>query len=292
MKLNITGGEPFIRPDFMRFLYEVSKASHLFNFGILSNGSYLDERIVKFLKKIGLRSYQVSLEGLRKTNDSIRGEGSFDSVINSIRLLRKYNIIPVVSLTLTRSNSHEISHLANILYKSGASVLGARRMVPIEGGKDLEDDLLNAKQLNYLYKKLIFYNKAISKQNKRFRFSFGCETGIFNEELEKEGLSKERCAVIDGSILCLMPDGTIYPCRRLPINVGNIKNKSLLDIWQNSEIIQKLRDTNKINDFCKNCNYFDSCLGGAKCITYASTGNLFSPDVNCLKYEKYKKIYK
>ena len=60
-RIQITGGEPFLREDFFLFLEEIKKYSDYFNWGIMSNGSLLTEDIVKRLKVLGIDFFQVSL---------------------------------------------------------------------------------------------------------------------------------------------------------------------------------------------------------------------------------------
>jgi len=75
--INVAGGEPFIRKDFFEFVERLGRHSDLFSWGLLSNGSFLTKDVVKKLKRINIRSYQVSIEGTEKNNDEIRGEGTF-----------------------------------------------------------------------------------------------------------------------------------------------------------------------------------------------------------------------
>jgi len=39
-----------------------------------------------------------------------------------------------------------------------------------------------------------------------------------------------------------MPDGTIFPCRRLPIPIGNILKDGVYKIWYGAPLLWKLRN--------------------------------------------------
>ena len=72
-------------------------------------------------------------------------------------------------------------------------------------------------------------------------------------------------------------ESSILPCRRLPINCGNILKDSLRDIY-----VHNLKDMRNIqhND-CKHCNYYKKCNGGSKCISYDITNKLDKADPFC-----------
>ena len=67
---NITGGEPFIRrdlPDIVRELYK--KSGRI----VISTNGYFTDRIISLCREFPKVGIRISIEGLQKTNDSIRG---------------------------------------------------------------------------------------------------------------------------------------------------------------------------------------------------------------------------
>lgn len=67
---NITGGEPFIRrdiPDIVRELYKKSDRI------VISTNGYFTDRIISLCREFPKVGIRISIEGLQKTNDSIRG---------------------------------------------------------------------------------------------------------------------------------------------------------------------------------------------------------------------------
>ncbi|MEL6923075.1 MAG: GTP 3',8-cyclase MoaA [Bacteroidota bacterium] len=62
-KLRITGGEPFLRKDMMKFLEAISKVQGIKEIHITTNGT-LTEKLVPQLKQIGIRSVNLSLDSL------------------------------------------------------------------------------------------------------------------------------------------------------------------------------------------------------------------------------------
>ena len=92
--LSLTGGEPLFRKnDLYALMDRLDTSKSLCYYDILTNGSYITEsEAEKLITHPHLRRIQLSLEGACATvNDEIRGPGSFDSTIEAIRNLRKYN---------------------------------------------------------------------------------------------------------------------------------------------------------------------------------------------------------
>jgi len=63
--------------------------------------------------------------------------------------------------------------------------------------------------------------------------------------------------------------------------------KSLLEIWFSSELLQEMRDVNKLSVVCRQCPYFNDCVGGARCVSYAYFNQLHAPDPQCWRLFKY-----
>jgi radical SAM protein with 4Fe4S-binding SPASM domain len=80
----------------------------------------------------------------------------------------------------------------------------------------------------------------------------------------------------------LRPNGDIYPCTFLPIKVGNIREKSIKDIWLNAPLLKALRHRDKLKGECGLCEYNRTC-GGCRGRAYAYTGDYLESDPVCLK---------
>jgi radical SAM protein with 4Fe4S-binding SPASM domain len=81
--------------------------------------------------------------------------------------------------------------------------------------------------------------------------------------------------------LTILPDGTVNPCPRMPIPLGNFKETPLIDIY-NSEKAQEIKKiVMSTPSECKKCDFKGSCLGGLRCLTYAVTGKMDKGDINC-----------
>jgi len=86
-KLDFTGGgEPFLRADMLQIL----EAGSDFFTSLTTNGTLLAESKLRELIKVNLDEISFSIDSPREaTNNTLRGEGSFNKVVSSIQLLQK-----------------------------------------------------------------------------------------------------------------------------------------------------------------------------------------------------------
>jgi radical SAM protein with 4Fe4S-binding SPASM domain len=89
-----------------------------------------------------------------------------------------------------------------------------------------------------------------------------------------------RCRAGD-SLITVMPNGDVYPCRRMPILVGNLMETPLAELYYRSDVFRALRDSQRVSDGCDVCRYAGVCRGGARCVSYAMTGDPFTADPGC-----------
>ena len=79
--------------------------------------------------------------------------------------------------------------------------------------------------------------------------------------------------------LCIMPDGTVFPCRRFPFSLGNLLEDPLKTVWERSEILTKMRKKENLKGRCKSCER-EECTG-CRSLAYSLTGDYFGEDPHC-----------
>lgn len=91
--ISLYGGEPFLRFQFVKEIVEYTKQIDPdINFAITSNGTLLNESIIKFLDKNDI-SLTISLDGPKDLHDNYRvyknGVGTFETVMSKIKLIKE-----------------------------------------------------------------------------------------------------------------------------------------------------------------------------------------------------------
>jgi radical SAM protein with 4Fe4S-binding SPASM domain len=89
-----------------------------------------------------------------------------------------------------------------------------------------------------------------------------------------------RCTAGD-ALITLLTDGTLVPCRRMPIPVGNILETPLAELYQRSALFCALRDPLRVSARCRGCEHAALCRGGLRCLSHALTGDPFAADPGC-----------
>ena len=105
----LTGAEPMTHPDFNQILRFCLKRS---NVCICTNGSFINEKKARFLKKVEDESeyeiiFKLSMDHYNEIkNDDVRYRGAFRHSLFAIKHLIKYNFNPIITVT----NIHNVDY--------------------------------------------------------------------------------------------------------------------------------------------------------------------------------------
>jgi len=95
----------------------------------------------------------------------------------------------------------------------------------------------------------------------------------------EDGSRPYRCSA-GHSLLALMPNADLYPCRRLPLAVGNLRHTPLETLYFESPVLLSLRG-HQVSHGCEGCPHGEQCGGGLRCLAYAVKGSPFAADPGC-----------
>lgn len=89
------GKEPLLTWDktreLLRFFYEKRKENPKLRFGLVTNGTLMNKKIIKELSEIMPNYIDVSLDGPKEEHDYVRGKEVYEKVINNLKLINKIN---------------------------------------------------------------------------------------------------------------------------------------------------------------------------------------------------------
>jgi len=74
--------------------------------------------------------------------------------------------------------------------------------------------------------------------------------------------------------------GEVFPSGFMPVSVGNVRQKSLVDIYREAPLFNDLRDTSKYEGRCGLCEFVGIC-GGSRSRAYAMTGDPLAEEPFC-----------
>lgn len=133
-KIRITGGEPFVRKDIMKFLTALSMIQGLEQLTITTNG-VLTAPLVPELKKLGIHSVNLSLDTLdRNRFFSIAKRDELPQVLETLEQLLRHNIdVKINAVVMDGKNTQDILPLVELTKELPVSVRFIEEM-PFNGG--------------------------------------------------------------------------------------------------------------------------------------------------------------
>ena len=274
--VTVTGGEPFVRSDFPDLLKVLASHRQRFSFAILTNGSLIDASMVRLLKKVGPSFVQVSIEGKPASHDRIRGTGNFARTVAAVETLVQHGVRTFISFTAHQGNFREFAHVARLGRDLRVDRVWADRLIPQGSGSALSETVLTPEETHEFFD--IMYKARTEASRKWFgRTEIAMHRGL---QFLVAGGTPYHCTAGD-SLVTVMPNGDLFPCRRMPIRIGNIFETSLSELYYQSDLLCALRDRTRSGDGCEDCCYAALCRGGLKCLSHAVHQDPFKADPGC-----------
>jgi len=277
---HFTGGEPFLRKDLFEILRYVRDCG--FSVSLMSNGTLIDSNMACRIKEAGVNDVQISLDGIEATHDSLRGRGSYTRTLQGIGNLVDQGVEANINLTVCRINASQTARLVRLAEELGVSAIAFSRLVPTGRGKGLSDEALTGPEVASFYKELRKYKdnpKVVVTSRDPLAAIAGMDGEIPQAEMPIAGCA----AGIFG--VTITADGTIMPCRRMDLPVGNIKEVSFRELWAGSSVLWALRRREDYHGGCESCRYWAICRGcRAIALAYARASgheDYLGPDPQC-----------
>lgn len=239
---NITGGEPFIRDDLKDIVRELLKKSDRI---VISTNGFFTDRIVELCKEFPQVGIRISIEGLEKTNNEIRGlDDGFNRGYTTLKKLVDMGMKDVgFGMTVQDRNAADLVPLYNISDELGMEFATAslhNSFYFVESNNIIKDRLTVAQNFEDLVNRLLDSNSP----KKWFR-------AYFNHGLINYIFSQKRLLPCDMSFdtFFIDPYGDVMPCNGTKKKqvMGNLNRQSWEELW-NSEQAEKVRS------FVRNCD--------------------------------------
>lgn len=247
--INITGGEPFLRPD-LQDIVEVaySKAPRI----VISTSGWHEQRVLSMVERFPNIGIRISIEGLSGTNDHLRGrKGGFDRALRLLMTMSNMGVKDIgFGITVSNNNSKDMLYLYELAKHMKLEFATATFHNSYYFHKD--DNVVTNKDevigdFHELMERLMkdnhpkswfraFFNMGLINYIQGGRRMLPCEAGTANFFIE--------------------PNGDVYPCNGLEDrywkqSMGNIREaEKFEDIWFSKEA-DSVRQ--QVSTCAKNC---------------------------------------
>lgn len=295
--LAFSGGEPLMAPDFFDAASHASEKNMFIS--LATNGTLLTKKIVDRLVNCGVKYLEISLDAVTpEVHDKFRGvAGAWDRTIEGIKnATAREELFVCIASTITTYNFHETKSLIKLTGDLGAKRFLAFNFIPTGNAETIMDaDLtpeMREELLETLYQELKtgdievmttapqFARVCMSKSRNTFAMAhFGTYEDVDKTRMLAEFIG--GCGA--GRLYCaIQPNGIVTPCVYMPIEVGDLRTESFIDIWENSDTLKELRSRHNLLFNCGRCDFKNVC-GGCRARAYAYTGNINSCDPGCVR---------
>lgn len=256
--INVTGGEPLMRPDVFDVMAECQRLG--FPWGLVTNGMLITDEVIRRMRETGMRTISVSLDGLPETHDRLRGvPGSFDRIIAALRKLRAADFLQHIQVTtvVNRQNISEMEALREMLLPMG---LDSWRVAIVDGiGRAAgQDQLLLGTQELRTYLDFI----ARHRRDAQLPVITSCSHYLGDRDGDM-GRTPFVCHTGKrvGSILA---NGDIFVCPNVPrvpeLMQGNVRRDRFMQVWRDG--FRFFRDPESRHcGPCRDCPDWPACRG-------------------------------
>lgn len=259
IEIKLTGGEPLVHPDFSKILAIINKFS--FAVSINTNALLIDKNVVEMLLKTPLLGIAVSLYShVPEVHDAITGvAGSHAKTFQNMLTASSFGLPVVMNCPIMIYNQDYITDTIKFAHSHGFRIICDAQIR--NGEKDREHLSVTSSSR---IAEWISNSRRINGDQRSRRH-------------QREELLSEPICEAGSSALTITENGDVYPCMVLRKRVGNIKDKDIVDIFENSQFLRGMREfrlsKRKACRQCPNISYCQYCMAGS----FEKTGRIDEP---------------
>jgi radical SAM protein with 4Fe4S-binding SPASM domain len=289
--LIIDGGEPLCREDMLDVVKHASSKGLRTTIG--SNGTLIDEDTARRMLDAGVMAVAISVDGAdAKTHDTLRGiDGAFEQTLKGVEACRNARLPFQFNTVIRKDTLPQLEDLLRMAVDQGADAAEFFDLVAAGRARDecREQVLSNDERrraMEWLAEAqedcpilirvpgcpmypLLLQEKQIKPKHfppEMLRrvpyYSRGCAAGM------PMGYVMVQC------------NGEVNPCMLLQENLGNVREQSLISIWEGSPALAKLRQRELLQGECGDCRYKLTC-SWCRGRAYEETGDTMGSDPGC-----------
>jgi len=259
----VLGGEPFVRKNvLLKSMKKIKKAGIAGS--LVTNGTLLNENDIKNIIRMEWDLIRISIDGLSKTHDFLRGvRGTFQKAIKSIELFHKWkkklkSNYPTIEINfvLNNRNYRDLPKLIELFSLHDINFVYILPMIELT--KERKKLKIKKNQIKTVNKWLSRASELSKKLNVKSNIDDVIKNNLYLYSNKMENIILDKKNEYPA---CFMPwysinitsDGYATPCAQWPKENGIKINKDLKKIWAND--FEKFRNKmlNGLFEWCSRC---------------------------------------
>ncbi|MBQ0895213.1 TIGR04053 family radical SAM/SPASM domain-containing protein [Micromonospora sp. U56] len=305
----VTGGDPFQRPDLETLVRRGTELGLAVSVSP-SGTPTLTRDALAGLRAAGARAVSLSLDAADAAgHDGFRGvPGVWDLTARAWRDALDLGLKVQINTTVTRRNVGDLPDIAAGVRDRGALLWSVFFLVPTGRGRALSaldaaetEDVLNAlydlgevvavkTTEAHHFRRVCLQRDVLARRGEDHVRALGLGPLYrrLGDLLRERGLTgrpqrtrRPPLRVSAGNGFAFVSHrGDVHPSGFLPVPAGNVRQRSLVEIYRDSELFTGLRDPGRLGGRCGACEFRAVC-GGSRARAYAVTGDLWAEDPSC-----------
>jgi radical SAM protein with 4Fe4S-binding SPASM domain len=285
------GGDPLRRPDIYQLI--ASAAFKSLHPVLAVNASSLSAEAVLEMKKAGLSRLALNIDGpTEEIHDQLLGlPGSFARTLSAMYWADRCWLPIQVSTTVSRRNMNDLENILHVIKSFRLTLWNL--CFPIPANRDQAADVLSPVECERVFARIYKMSQEVQFKIKTTEAQhyrrYVLQQRARTRGQTKGGMSEGIPGILPineaHASIFISYTGEVFPGARLPLSAGNIRDTRLAEIYRNSELFRKFRDTNNLEGKCGDCECREIC-GGSRARVYALTGELFGEDPCCIYQPK------
>jgi AdoMet-dependent heme synthase len=283
----LTGGDPMRRPDLDLLIRAAADRGIGTSLAPAVTPDLTFERLAE-VQRAGIQAISLSLDGSDPVrHDGLRGvPGTFDLTMTALDWAADLGLPVQVNTLVTDVTAADLPAMYELLSTKKLLRWSLFFLISVGRGSTLSEMApADAERLmRWLYdlaKEAPFQVKTTeAMQYRRVAVRRMRHEGLTEEQIEASSVGR-GFGIRDGNgIVFIAQDGVVNPSGFLPLPLGNVRERSLVDIYRTHPDLVAMRDVHALKGRCGRCSFSQWC-GGSRARAYAWTGDALESDPLC-----------
>jgi radical SAM protein len=280
----LSGGDPLARDDTVE-LIEYGADRDLLMTLTPSGTASLTPDCVRAVADAGARRLALSVDGgSRAAHDEFRGEpGSFESTMQAAAAARDAGLPLQINTTVCAETVSQLPAIRDLVADLGAVLWSVFFLVPVGRGAVL--DSIDPERAEDVMAWLAEVEAEEEYGIKTTEAPHYRRVALQRKHESGAGAAADaigrRTGITAGDGFAFVSHvGDVFPSGFLPKSAGNVRERSLVEIYRDADLFTDLRDPDALRGKCGACEYRGVC-GGSRSRAYATTGDPLASDPLC-----------